>query len=311
MYPFEKFARNELGLIRGKNKKFYHYCKRLAGKREDIAYWLYELGEVNNDTRKQYIKFAQEYFSENEEFSPIKLKVRYRNMNANSDMSASYLDRQYRAMCQFGKRAYGFETKEFAKIKWVKKGQQIEKTKAAKSADTIKWLHGQLRNDNNKENALIIHLMYALALRANEISFLRFEDIIQQDREYVAQVYRSKTNEKQSIQISKELYDEVMEFKQWKIDNKKYELDSKMTPRNIQLPSGHYIVTIGPRALNDRFRCNFNLDLEGFTIRPKDLRVSAISATNQQSGIASAAKLANHKNIKTTKAHYIRSGNKL
>ena len=134
-------------------------------------------------------------------------------------MSASYLDRQYRAMCQFGKCAYGFEVREFAKIKWIKKGQQIEKTKAAKSADTVKWLHEKLRRCNDKENALIVHLMYALALRANEISFLRFEDIIQQDREYVAQVYRSKTNEKQSIQISKELYDEIIEFKKWKIEN--------------------------------------------------------------------------------------------
>ena len=160
-------------------------------------------------------------------------------------MSASYLDRKYRAMCQFGKCAYGFEAKEFSKIKWIKKGQQIEKTKAAKSTDTIKWLHEKLRKDDDKENALIIHLMYALALRANEISFLRFEDIVQQDREYVAQIYRSKTNEKQSIQISKELYDEVMEFKQWKIDNKKYELDYKMTPRNVDLPLGHYIIKIG------------------------------------------------------------------
>ena len=186
LYPFEKFAKNELGLIRGKNKSFYHYWKRLAGKREDIAYWLYELGQVNNDTRKQYVKFAQGYFKENEEFSPTKLKVYYRNINVNTDMSASYLDRQYRAMCQLGKIAYGFDIKEFAKIKWIKKGQPIEKTIAAKSTDTLKWLHEQLRRDNDKENALVIHLMYALALRANEIWFLRFEDIVQQGREYVA-----------------------------------------------------------------------------------------------------------------------------
>ena len=54
LYPFEKFAQNELGLIRGKNKKFYDYCKKLARKREDIAYWLYELGKINHSTRKQY-----------------------------------------------------------------------------------------------------------------------------------------------------------------------------------------------------------------------------------------------------------------
>ena len=93
----------------------------------------------------------------------------YRNINVNTDMSASYLDRQYRAMCQLGKIAYGFEVKEFAKIKWIKKGQPIEKTIAAKSTDTLKWLHEKLRRDNDKENALVIHLMYALALRANEI----------------------------------------------------------------------------------------------------------------------------------------------
>ena len=214
-------------------------------------------------------------------------------------------------MCQFGKIAYGFEAKQFAKIKWIKKGQKIEKTIAAKSPDTIEWLHQQLRRKDNKENALIIHLMYALALRANEISFLRFEDIVKQNREYIANVYRSKTNEKQSIQISKELYDEVMEFKQWKIDNKKYELDTKISPRNIQLPLGHYIISIGTRALENRFKCNFKLGIRDFEIRPKDLRVSAASATNQQSGIASAAKLANHKNTNTTKEYYVRSANQL
>ena len=113
------------------------------------------------------------------------------------------------------------------------------------------------------------------------------------------------------FQISKELYDEVMEFKQWKIDNKKYELDTKISPRNIQLPLGHYIISIGTRALQDRFKCNFNLGIQDFNIRPKDLRVSAASATNQQSGIASAAKLANHKNIETTKEYYVRSANPL
>ena len=179
LYPFEKFIQNELGLIRGKNKRFYDYCKRLADKREDIAYWLYELGPINTNTRKQYVKFVQEYFQQNEEFTPTKLKVHYRNMNTNTNMSASYLSRRYRALSQFGKCAYGFEAKEFTKIKWIKKGEQIEQTKAAKSTGTIKWLHDQLRKPEKKENALIIHLMYALALRVNEILFLRFEDFVQ------------------------------------------------------------------------------------------------------------------------------------
>ena len=56
----------KFGLIRGKNKKFYQYCSKLAAKREDIAYWLYEIGQVNTETRKQYVKFAQNYFAENE-----------------------------------------------------------------------------------------------------------------------------------------------------------------------------------------------------------------------------------------------------
>ena len=102
-----------------------------------------------------------------------------------------------------------------------------------------------------------------------------------------------------------------MEFKKWKIENKKYELDTKISPRNIQLPLGHYIISIGYKAISNRFKSNFKLDIEEFDIRPKDLRVSATSATNQQSGIASAARLANHRNTKTTKTHYIRSGNKL
>ena len=77
------------------------------------------------------------------------------------------------------------------------------------------------------------------------------------------------------------------------------------------MPLGHYIIKIGRRALSGRLQRNFNLDIEDFSIRPKDLRVSATSATNQESGIASAAKLANHKRTKTTKAHYIRSANTL
>ena len=224
-------------------------------------------------------------------------------------MSASYLSRRYRALCSFGKRAYGFEAKEFAKIKWIKKKQQIEKTKVAKSTETLKWLHEKLKSEDDKENALIVHLMFALALRANEVSFLRFEDITYKNREYVAQVYRSKTDQKQAIQISKELYDEVNEFKKWKIENNKYEADFKVTPRDIKLPEGHYIIKIGRKALTNRFRRNFKLDLDDFDIRPKDLRVSAASATNQESGIASAARLANHRDIKTTKTHYIRSAN--
>ena len=127
----------------------------------------------------------------------------------------------------------------------------------------------------------------------------------------MANVYRSKTNKKQSILISKELYDEVMEYKKWKIENNKYELDTKISPRNIQLPLGHYIISIGSRQLSNRFNSNFKLGIEDFSIRAKDLRVSATSATNQESGIASAAMLANHKSTRTTREHYIRSSNPL
>ena len=72
--------------------------------------------------------------------------------------------------------------------------------------------------------------MWSLASRPNEMLTLRFEDFEDKNGQKTVLFYSSKKNQKKRFTISEELYNQVMMFKNIKVNNGKYEVRSYTTP---------------------------------------------------------------------------------
>ena len=70
-----------------------------------------------------------------------------------------------------------------------------------------------LSNKGNKVDALLLHLMFALALRPGEARLLKFEDVLINNKQMLFKVYKSKKDRIQQLTISKELHNEIISYK--------------------------------------------------------------------------------------------------
>jgi site-specific recombinase XerD len=73
----------------------------------------------------------------------------------------------------------------------------------------IKLLH----EAKKYRDSLLVHLMYTLAARPNEMLYIKFEDFKYEDKEYSVYVYQNKTKKGKTINIPEVLYKQVEFYK--------------------------------------------------------------------------------------------------
>ena len=78
-----------------------------------------------------------------------------------------------------------------------------------------------LYDNGDYEDALLIHIMWSLASRPNEMVTLRFEDFEDNNNQKSVLYYANKKNQRKRITIADDLYDQVIDFKNFKIENGK------------------------------------------------------------------------------------------
>ena len=78
-----------------------------------------------------------------------------------------------------------------------------------------------LTSKGNISDALLIHIMYVLGLKIGEVRYLRFEDVYSKDRP-ITHMYNSQKNRKKKVIISQELYNEIKQYENELINEKKY-----------------------------------------------------------------------------------------
>ena len=86
-----------------------------------------------------------------------------------------------------------------------------------------------------------------------------------------------------------------------------YYKETKQINRSESI-TGHFIFHMSVRTIERRFESSFNGILKNIKVRPKDIRIASVGSKTKDSGIAEAAKLANHKDTRITEAHYDRMG---
>ena len=147
--------------------------------------------------------------------------------------------------------------------------------------------------------------MWSFASRPSEMLTLRFEDFEDKNGQKNCIVLCKQMNQKKRFAISEELYNQVMMFKNMKVNNGKYEERSYTTPTG-KLITGHFVFDLTRSKLQKKFSRKYAKLITGLKSRPKDIRMSSISNEFREHGIQKASSLGLHTSVKTTQQHYTR-----
>ena len=147
--------------------------------------------------------------------------------------------------------------------------------------DSIKDAWKILKENGKTRDALLIHLMYALGLRTGEVRLLKFEDVSDKDL-LTIKVYRLQRGIIKPMQISQDVYNDIIDIKNELIEKDKYVESIRSTTKSEQV-IGHFIFTDSKSSIDKKFKSNFGGILNKFNLRPKDLR--EISLNERNSGV--------------------------
>ena len=95
--------------------------------------------------------------------------------------------------------------------------------------------------------------MWSLASQSNDMLTLRFEDFEDKDRQKSVLYYANKKNQRKKFTISEELYTQVMNFKEMKVNNGTYQIRSFTTPTRKTI-TGHFVFDLTRSKLQKNFQ---------------------------------------------------------
>ena len=144
-------------------------------------------------------------------------------------MASSSLSLHWERMKRLAICSFGIKKQDFPKIKFSRNIKERRRmfqllTKINTLKLNILYAKGQY------EDTLLIHIMWSLASRPNEILTLRFEDFEVKDGQKSVLYYANKKNQRKKFTIFEELYSQVMNFKEMKVNNRTYQIRSFTTP---------------------------------------------------------------------------------
>ena len=304
-YPFEKFEVNQLPHLEKESLKFYKEQLKFADKDKALAFYFFEHRNlsvgVKAGIKTAYNQFKLKYSI----FSIDNLKNYFTNLDITNSMASTSLSLHWERMKRLAICSFGIKKQDFPKIKFSSNKQGREENVSAINKDQYLKAANLLYEKGQYEDALLIHIMWSLASRPNEMLTLRFEDFEDKDGQKSVLYYANKKNQRKKFTISEELYAQVMNFKEMKVNNGTYQIRSFTTPTGKTI-SGHFVFDLTRSKLQKKFSRKFAKLIPDMKSRPKDIRMSSISNEFREHGIQRASSLGLHTSVKTTQEHYTR-----
>ena len=223
-YPFEKFEVNQLPHLEKESLKFYKEQLKFADKDKALAFYFFEHRNLSTGV-KAGIKTAYNQFKlKYSIFSIDNLKNYFTNLDITNSMASSSLSLHWERMKRLAICSFGIKKQDFPKIKFSSNKQGSEENVSAINKDQYLKAANLLYAKGQYEDALLIHIMWSLASRPNEMLTLRFEDFEDKDGQKSVLYYANKKNQRKKFTISEELYAQVMNFKEMKVNNGTYQI---------------------------------------------------------------------------------------
>ena len=176
-YPFEIFLRSELANLSPKSKKEYSRVLQISRNIEPLAYFLFRNLSFTLKTMKSFVSTYQEYYNEYRGFDLEMLKSLYIEKDFKQSEDKETLKKkwnQWRRICYI---SFGVPKDKFPKITFTSKIKDQKKVSFGITKEYIQDAWKALSASGKIEDALLIHLMYALGLRTGEIRLLKFDDV--------------------------------------------------------------------------------------------------------------------------------------
>nr|AAA91341.1 ORF2B [Moneuplotes crassus] len=289
-----------------RNRKLYNKYKRECGGNDPVAFYIFRSGISLDSTRRDcgriFANFQKQDvgLDHNDVFDYFKFLDEEQIKNKNT------IKKEYGLIRRILNVSYAVDKTKFprANFKSKKRLKSVNKNPAL-SRKLLLEICNELYAKDYKMEALVVHLMFACALRADEVRFLMFNNIKKDRIGTSIVIYRSKTEEEQTLAIDQDLEDRIEEYKQILIKAGKYIEETRYTTRGEQ-KRGIFIFKDSYIWVYRLFIKRFKEILgDDFGITPAIMRSSAISDTTGEGNIIQAARLANHKDMRITRKHYL------
>ena len=127
---------------------------------------------VKAGIKTSYNKFKEKY----KVFCIDNLKNYFTNLDITNSMAKSSLSLQWERIKRLATCSFGIQKNEFPKIKFSSCKQGREENISAINKDQYLKAVNLLNEKGQYEDALLIHIMWSIASRPNEMLTLRFED---------------------------------------------------------------------------------------------------------------------------------------
>nr|AAA62602.1 ORF2 [Moneuplotes crassus] len=306
-YPFETFLKERYPKLTKKNKMKYNRLKREVGGNDAVAFYLYIKDVGRPDSRKSLGSIFNKFLEANVPLNYMDVYEHFSSMDGQQKNYKTYVAKHYYAVKRVLVHSYGLDPKRFYKPKFKSNTRiSARKMTIAPSKQFLLNVWNELYSDGHLMEALVIHLMFSLALRPNEVGFLSFDRIKRASTETYIEVYRSKTDEDQILGIDQLLMGRIMEYKKILEGTKEGLLWETRFSRCGKPIQGYFMFNKAEIWLYRLFKDRIpKLISSEFDITPSLMRKAAITEQTGEKNIVEAAKLANHKDISITRKHYL------
>ena len=279
-YPFETFIRSELANLDSKSKKEYSRVLKIAGNIEPLAYFLFKNLSLTSKTMRSFASIWKEYFKEYRDFDLDTLKSLYIEKDFKESERKETLKKKWKQWKRICLISFGVPKDKFPQIAFTSKLESQKRVNFDITKEFIKDAWKTLKFKGKIGDALLIHLMYALKLRTGEIRLLKFEDLSDKDL-FTFKVYKSQRGKVKQIQLSKTLFNEIMDFKKVLIKKEVYNKTIRQTTKSEQV-AGHFMFADSESTILKKFKSNFGGILDNFNLRPKDLREASFKEKDRE-----------------------------
>ena len=257
-----------------KNKREAKLLRKIHEEMFDI--YLCKMRQINHKTAKFYWNAISKFMIYSpslnpDELKPFLRKKFYLNKTCGSlknNLKGTAL-KYYHCLNGFLKRVY---VSEYSKlnINWAEALPVKISLKSKTTLTLIKLINAyvELMNSNNVEDAIIIHLMYSLALTPEAISLLIFNSI---DENGILTYWDAKEKKYIDAKLNSHLLRDLMFLKNKQIKNKSYVKSKTRLFKNKINTSRDFMVSISASGIYNRFARKFGGKIDWFDFTPKDI----------------------------------------
>ena len=181
LYPYERFIEEQYKDLGKAARKCYNEALKKGNNNPVLAYLFFSKRSVSEKTKSSYIRAYNMAMSELSEFNVSKIKSIFIEEDLEGNYTKSYLKKLWKQVRQIAIICYGMTESTFPVVKFSSKKKGKEHNRVAFSRKYVAEVVQKLEEAKQYEDSLLLHMMWACALRPCEVKYFTFESVTLED----------------------------------------------------------------------------------------------------------------------------------